>query len=561
MDGSVLILGGGINGASIARELAMRGVPAVVVDCDDLACGATSRSSRLIHGGVRYLEYAEFSLVREALHDRAHLLRCAPHLVKPLRFFIPLRSRFSGLRQAICRFLGWPVGPRRTRGMTVVRFGLWLYDRFSRERDLPGARVVRGGDDSAPRVDAAFRWQAVYDDAQVLYPERLVVELLLDAQAAAGQTGAELHVFTHTSAQLSDGAVKLTREKLQPGGEGEETVAEFRPSLIVNATGAWVDRTLRALDRDSRRLIGGTKGSHLLTYHAPLREALRGGALYAEAADGRPVFVLPLGDGVMIGTTDEPFEDPPDQAVCTATERDYLIATVNSVIPGVGLESSHVVWTYCGVRPLPFVDSDNPASTTRRHSLREHEGSKPPLLSVIGGKITTYRSLGEEAAGEIANRLKRQVDPQTSSTDRLMPGAPIETEDEPTEASPPPQQGLAAVQVDRLAAVFGRRGEDVAELVEGDPGLAAAIGETDLPLAAVPFVVANEWATSLEDVVERRLMLLYDRRFSRSALEQVADQLVQCGCLEMSCKGEVVEQLLQRWEEIYHFHVDESRPP
>ncbi|MDP7014641.1 MAG: glycerol-3-phosphate dehydrogenase C-terminal domain-containing protein, partial [Pirellulaceae bacterium] len=163
--------------------------------------------------------------------------------------------------------------------------------------------------------------------------------------------------------------------------------------------------------------------------------------------------------------------------------------------------------------------------------------------------------------GEIANRLKRQVDPQTSSTDRLMPGAPIETEDEPTEASPPPQQGLAAVQADRLAAVFGRRGEDVAELVEGDPGLAAAIGETDLPLAAVPFVVANEWATSLEDVVERRLMLLYDRRFSRSALEQVADQLVQCGCLEMSCKGEVVEQLLQRWEEIYHFHVDESRPP
>src|SRR5438105_2683500 len=201
----VLILGGGINGAAVARELVLNGVPVWLVDSADLASGATAYSSRLIHGGLRYLEFAEFSLVRESLEERARLLRLAPHLVKPLRLFIPVRNRWGGLAQAAGKFLGLPIRSKKTvhRGLRVVQLGLWLYDRYSRDHSLPPRSLHRLGEEGVPEIssDVARRlWS--YSDAQITFPERLVIDFLADARAIAEDKGLDFRVLTYHRASL-----------------------------------------------------------------------------------------------------------------------------------------------------------------------------------------------------------------------------------------------------------------------------------------------------------------------------------------------------------------------
>ena len=189
--GPVLILGAGINGCALARELALNGLSLVVVDTADVAGGTTAYSSRLIHGGLRYLEYGEFDLVRESLAERGRLLRLAPQFVRPLELFVPIRHRLTGLGQSIRRFMGWDVGAGSTsdRGLWLVRMGLWMYDLFARDRSLPKHRIVSIA--AGPQVDAhRYRWLAAYYDAQVAFPERLTLALLADACLAAQARGA-----------------------------------------------------------------------------------------------------------------------------------------------------------------------------------------------------------------------------------------------------------------------------------------------------------------------------------------------------------------------------------
>src|SRR5436305_13673473 len=188
----VLILGGGINGAAVARELVLNGIPVWLVDSADVASGATAYSSRLIHGGLRYLEFGEFSLVKESLDERSRLLRLARHLVKPLRLFIPVRNNWGGLTQAAGKFFGLPTKSKQTvhRGLRVVQAGLWLYDRYARDRSLPPRSLHRLGDEGVPAVsrDVARRMWA-YSDAQITFPERLVIDLLTDAREVAKAAG------------------------------------------------------------------------------------------------------------------------------------------------------------------------------------------------------------------------------------------------------------------------------------------------------------------------------------------------------------------------------------
>src|SRR5687768_15761238 len=209
----VLILGGGINGAAAARELLLNGVPVWLVDTADLAFGATAYSSRLIHGGLRYLEFAEFSLVRESLEERARLLRLAPHLVKPLRLFIPVRNSWGGLTQAAGKFLGLPLQTKKSahRGLRVVQVGLWLYDRYSKGGSLPPRSLHNLGEDGVPAVSGnVARRLWAYSDAQITYPERLVIDFLTDARQLAKEKGIDFRVLTYSRAMLRGSAVEIS---------------------------------------------------------------------------------------------------------------------------------------------------------------------------------------------------------------------------------------------------------------------------------------------------------------------------------------------------------------
>jgi glycerol-3-phosphate dehydrogenase len=503
----VLILGGGINGAATARELVLNGVPVWLVDTADLAFGATAYSSRLIHGGLRYLEFAEFSLVRESLEERARMLRLAPHLVKPLRLFIPVRNSWGGLTQAAGKFLGLPLQTKTSahRGLRVVQVGLWLYDRYSKGGSLPPRSLHNVGEEGVPAVSGKLaRRLWAYSDAQITYPERLVIDFLADARQVANEKGVDFRVLTYSRATLRGAAVEI-----EPiGGQGGAATI-VKPAAIINATGAWVDATLAKLPVPSRRLMGGTKGTHFVTYHARLAELLRGQGVYTEARDGRPVFLLPFGEGTLVGTTDLPFEGDPAMAVATEQELEYLLAVVADVFPDAGVVRGDIVMHQCGVRPLPYVDAKMPAAITRRHQLVWNEASNVPLVSLVGGKLTTCRSLAEETAAAVLGRLGKAV--TADSRNRPIP----------------------ATAVDRTT------------------GAASA----DLIRAAVE----SEWATRLEDIVERRLMLHFSPHLSRDMLVGIAAELVQQGRLAQADASDSLERCMTRLRD--HFGINLNPEP
>lgn len=491
---AILILGGGINGASLARELVLQGARVWLVEKADLCQGATSGSSRLIHGGLRYLEFGEFSLVRESLEERQRLLQLAPGLVQPLRLYIPVNRRLGGWCAAAARILRAPAAwtpPAGERGLWLVRSGLAFYDWVARGSTLPPSTVLDVGAAGAPPVDPrTCRWLCSYYDAQIAWPERFVIASLRDAQRAAEESGGECRVWTHCSVERVQERVLLRR--------GGQVVAEWRPTAILNATGAWVDDTLQQLTLPSRRLMGGTKGSHLVTYHPELRQALNGGGIYAEAADGRPVFLLPFGPASLIGTTDLPFAGDPGEVTASEDEIEYLLQATRRVFPHLLLERQQVALHYCAVRPLPYVAQGTPAGITRRHWLEPLAAGPFPVYSVIGGKLTTCRSLAESTVATLAERWGRTVAPVTR--DRPLADA----NDMPTLDT-----------LDGCGAV--------------DP-------------AVIERVVREEWVTGLDDLVIRRLMLHFRRQFTRADLEPLADRLISWGVLSSDHRDAAIEQ-------------------
>jgi glycerol-3-phosphate dehydrogenase len=372
----VVIIGGGINGAGIARDAAMRGLNVLLIDKGDLGAATTSASTRLIHGGLRYLEHFEFGLVRESLREREILLKIAPDLVKPLAITIPIYKQSK-------------------RGRLTIRAGMILYDLLSWGKSLPNHRMLS-------RAETLERWpglnpedlvgSALYYDAQVEFPERLVVANALSAR----EFGAE--VLTHTR------VTSLTGSGVQFAGQFVEA------SVIINAAGPWVDRVLERAPVKSPKLIGGTKGSHIIV---PVFPGAPSNAIYLEArSDGRPIFIIPWNKLFLIGTTDVRFEGDPDEVRCELWEIDYLLSETNLALPDAGLTRDSILDTYSGVRPLPN------QSSTRRHFIREHP-QLPNLLSIVGGKLTTYRSLSEECVDLIFRKLGKTSPPCNTDKIRL----------------------------------------------------------------------------------------------------------------------------------------------
>ena len=560
----VLILGGGINGAAVARELLLNGVPVCLVDTQDIACGATSRSSRLIHGGLRYLEYGDFALVRESLIERGRLRRLAPQFVSPLRLHIPVSKRTGGWIGSLLRFLGtdrWP-GMRRflaspfcagPRGLWLIWIGLWLYDRFAGDGEFERSRIVSMAADGIPQVNAeVYRWQCAYTDGQMLYPERFVVALLKDARQLAEEQGIEFRVLTYHRAELQGDAVRL--KSILDTEAAPETI---HPSLIINATGAWGDLTLGELNQQSPQLLGGTKGSHFFPH---LKTAIGEGGVYAEADDGRPVFVLPFGASVLIGTTDERFEGRPERAVASADELEYLLELVNDLFPDVGLTADDIDMHYSGVRPLPFRPDGSAAAIPRGHAIEWNEQGAMPVLTLVGGKLTTCRALAEDVVALLAERL--QLAPIITSRERIVPGGENYPVDE--ESLLHEQQRLAAefrTELTTIQSIWALCGSGTRE------ALAETRNENDnrvvgsgLPLSFVRRVIEREWVSTLDDLFERRLMLLFDPDLSAEELKQLADCLVSAGRINPDSAEHAVTASIERLGDIFGKQVTSRTP-
>jgi glycerol-3-phosphate dehydrogenase len=287
---------------------------------------------------------------------------------------------------------------------------------------------------------------------------------------------------------------------------------------VVNAGGPWGDRTLAALGIGSPRLIGGTKGSHLVTFRDDLRRAIGDAAVYAEAPDGRPVFILPFGEGTLIGTTDLPYDGDPADAVAGAAEIDYLLGLANSIFPGLRLSTRDVALHYAGVRPLPFADRTVPAAVTRRHAVVEQAGAPWPCFTLVGGKLTTCRQLAEDAAAVVLRRLG--LEPRPVSQERPVPAYSLG-------ATPP----------------------------GGAP--AWPIGDAPTRAAALE-LIRRTYVRRLEDLVERRLMLLFARRLGRRTLVELADLLVEAGVIDAARKEAEIERTVRRLADHFGRRLDDS---
>ncbi len=543
----VLILGAGINGCALARELLLNQVPVWLVDIGDIASGTTAYSSRLIHGGLRYLEYGELDLVRESLAERTRLLRLAPQFVRPLELSIPVENRLGGFATAAARFFRWPWWPAgaatgRGRGLWVIRVGLKFYDAYAKDPVLPRHRILPAGAPDTPPVDASrYRWLCSYYDAQIAYPERFTLALVEDARRLAEAAGVEFRVLTYHEARLRGDVVEIGAA----GRGGQGAVAALAPAAIVNATGAWVDQTLERLHVPARQMIGGTKGSHFFTSHAGLRAVLAGRGIYAEARDGRPIFILPLAGMTLVGTTDERFAGNPESAVATETELEYLIASVRLIFPQVDLGRQDINFHYAGVRPLPHVDASAPAAITRRHWLERHADAPLPLYSIIGGKLTTCRSLAENAARTILTELNQPV--TANSQQRTVPGGESypanEAELNATWQRLAKRLGVPPEQISRVWALYGTRTEAILSEAAQSPEIIAG---TPFSCGLVRWVILHEWVRTLDDLVERRLMLLYHHPLTRESLEKLAELLAAEGILSAANIASEVERTIER---------------
>ncbi len=491
----LVVIGGGVNGAGIARDAAMRGLDVALFEKGDFGSGTSAWSSRLIHGGLRYLEYFELPLVYESLNERRRLQSIAPHLVKPIRIAIPI---YEGSR----------------RGPLLIRLGLLLYDLLSFRKSLPNRDLLKPQASLAaePGLNPdGLRGLARYYDAQVTFAERLVLENVLDARAH----GADVHNYSPVVEILIDGD-RASGVAWQDRQSGERR--ECRARTIINAAGPWVDDVLDTAGREGTDYIGGTKGSHIVV--APF-DGAPNDALYVEArSDGRPFFVLPWNGQVLIGTTDIRYDGSLDETRISEAETDYLIEETNRVFPRAGLERSDVHYAYAGVRPLPRREEGPESAITRRHAIVENRDVGRGLYSIVGGKLTTYRSLAEEAVDTVAARLDKPLR-ESRSGETPLPGAFVAPSiEDRTDLS----LALPGAAVERLATIYGSRASDIFEgIADGrypdgvlDPGGRVLKAE-------IAFAFDRELARDLCDVIHRRLMVGFDPDQGRSLYEAIAD--------------------------------------
>uniref|UniRef100_UPI00083420A3 glycerol-3-phosphate dehydrogenase/oxidase n=1 Tax=Microbacterium resistens TaxID=156977 RepID=UPI00083420A3 len=395
---TVLVIGGGINGISTFRELALQGVDVVLAERGDFASGASAASSHMVHGGIRYLENGEFRLVNESVHERNGLLKIAPHYVKPLQTTIPIYSTFSGILSAPLRFLTHKSGKPKERGAFLIKMGLMIYDTFSRDGGTVPRHRFHGRKKSLealPMLDPKIKYTATYYDASMHDPERLALDVLQDGRAA--HPGAV--ALNYVEAVGRDGDRILLRDL--------ETGTEFgvAADVVVNTSGPWTDLTNEALGTQTR-FMGGTKGSHIVLDHPELLAATGGREIFFEHSDGRIVLIYPLKGRVLVGTTDID-ADPREIALCTEEEVDYFFDLIHHVFPSISVDRGQIVYRFSGIRPLPRHEDTAPGFVSRDYRVEVNREGAVPLVSLVGGKWTTFRALGESLSDTVLGLIDR----------------------------------------------------------------------------------------------------------------------------------------------------------
>ncbi len=517
---SVLIVGGGINGAGTFRDLALQGIDCLIVDKADWCAGTSAAPSRLIHGGLKYLETGEFRLVAESIRERNLLLRNAPHLVKALPTVVPIHAYFSGIVPATKRFLGFKAKLAQ-RGLLIVELGLALYDWLGRRhRIMPrhGIALRTATRRRFPAMAPSVVATSTYYDARVTQAERLVLELVMDGEAANPDARA-LNYMAVTG--TSGGGVTLVDQVTG------DTVT-VKPRIVINAAGPWIDRVNRAFGLD-RTYIGGTKGGHLVVDNPDLVRQLDGHMIYFGSSDGRICLVYPFFGKALIGSTDIK-ADVPDDVVCDDAEADYMLGMVREVFPGLPLTRDQIVYRYAGIRPLPAAQVEDPGEISRDHSVGRDtlpgsaalHGSAVPVLSLIGGKWTTFRALATEVTDMALAAVGR---PRRTDT-TFVPiggGRGFPTSDEARRAWIARVAATNAVSPARAGACLDRYG------TEAEAILQARDGGTDDALECLPdygagelrAVIRREQVVDLTDLVFRRLPIAVSGRLTREAVTEI----------------------------------------
>ncbi|GAA1132786.1 glycerol-3-phosphate dehydrogenase/oxidase [Arthrobacter flavus] len=546
---SALIIGGGINGVGTFRDLALQGVDVTLVERGDYCQGASGASSHMIHGGIRYLENGEFRLVRESVVERNALLKTAPHYVKPLQTTIPIFSTFSGILAAPLRFLTHRQhGQPRERGAFLIKAGLTMYDWFSRDGGAVPRHRFAGRKASLaqlPDLRPDVRYTATYFDASVHNPERMTLDVLRDGLAA----NAEARATNYVSAIGRDGDSVLLRDELT----GEEFA--FAADVVVNATGAWVDGTNDSLGERSK-FMGGTKGSHIVLDHPELLAACAGREIFFEHTDGRIVLVYPIGDRVLVGTTDIDTDvDAP--AVCTPEEVDYFIELIGHVFPAIVVEPGHVVYSFSGVRPLPRHDDTQPGFVSRDYRIEKRQDRSDArtvtTLSLVGGKWTTFRALSEHMTNEVLEILGKR---RTTTTAGLAIGGgqgfPRTPSAEKAWVSAHIEPGLSAERVEVLLTRYGTRAVDVIEYLRaGQDRLFSSTSE--LSHRELAYMVKHEQVGHLADVLIRRTSIAFRGLVTTELLQELAETLAPLlgwSSEKVSAEIELAEQVLLKWHNV-----------
>ncbi|WP_300268242.1 glycerol-3-phosphate dehydrogenase/oxidase [Microbacterium sp.] len=509
----VLIIGGGINGISLFRDLALQGVDAVLVERHDFASGASAASSHMIHGGVRYLENGEFRLVRESVQERNGLLKIAPHYVKPLRTTIPIYSTFSGILSAPVRFLTHRSGKPQERGALLIKIGLMLYDTFSRDGGMVPRHRFLGRRKSLaelPALDPQIKYTATYFDASMHDPERLALDVLQDGRSAHKSA----YALNYVEAVARDGGAVVLRDNLT----GDEFT--LAADVIVNTSGPWTDLTNDALGAQTR-FMGGTKGSHIVLDHPLLLEATQGREIFFEHEDGRIVLIYPLKDRVLVGTTDIE-ADPREPARCTEAEVDYFFDLIHHVFPQIELDRGQIVYRFSGIRPLPRHEDTAPGFVSRDYRVEVDESGGVPLVSLVGGKWTTFRALGATLSEKVLNLLGL---PRLIST----AGVPIgggEGFPQTVRARRAWMQTHlpgAGTRADELLNRYGTRASEVWEFIES--GDDSPVDGTTVSTRELEWMVEREFVVHLADVVLRRTSLAFTGDVDQATLDALARAL------------------------------------
>lgn len=537
----VVVVGGGINGIGVYRELALQGLRVLLVERNDFCSGCSSAPSRMIHGGLRYLENGELDLVRESLRERDALLGNAPHLVHPLPTVIPIHSTFSGLFNSAASFFG-RSGKPSSRGAIPIKLGLSLYDWVSRTRRLLPRHAFLSARTTRTRwskLTPGLKFSAIYHDAWISHPERLGIELIKDTEGEAPCCIS----LNYAEIETRENSLVVTCRRT-----GASVPVNAR--LIVNATGAWLDDTIAQITGDGQRdpLVSGTKGSHLIVDNPELEAALDGHMVYFENSDGRVCIAFPYFGKVLAGSTDIRVNSA-SRVRCEPEELHYILGSLRLVFPDIDLSPEQVVYSYAGIRPLPKSDHDYTGRISRGHSVKWLDGAVPQLC-MVGGKWTTFRAFAEQAVDEVLFKLGK-TRRQGTLARPIGGGKDFPSNAGDLEAALRSEYSIGAERARRMVATYGTLSRNVLEFCRKRPDDRQLSERTSMTAAEVACLIDTESVVTLSDIVLRRTTLAIDGTLSMNLISRLTDLMQQeCGLPRHAAE----QQRTALIEELNEFH-------